>query len=117
MADTLRALPGSQPVADLNSIRLSRLNRTLWAGASAHPFYRERFRALGFVADDIRTLDDLEKLPVTGKDEYIADPEAFRLHAGVTDINTSSPHKGSVVNARPKPLTMATAVPTMATRL
>ena len=58
-----------------------RLARTLRAVSAAHPFYRERFRQVGLAADDIRTLDDLERLPLTGKDDYIADPEAFRLRA------------------------------------
>lgn len=69
------------PVPDLTSIQMARLARTLRAIAAAHPFYRERFRQLGISADDIRTLDDLQKLPLTGKGDYIADPEAFRLHS------------------------------------
>src|SRR5215510_2123205 len=81
MADTLRPLSGSQPVSDSNSIRMARLKRTLRAVASAHPFYRQRFRALGIDTNDILALDDLARLPLTGKDDYIADPEAFRLRA------------------------------------
>jgi phenylacetate-coenzyme A ligase PaaK-like adenylate-forming protein len=65
--------------ADLDAIRGERLRRTLAAVAAAHPFYRERFRALKIDASDVRTLDDLQKLPPTRKDDYIADPEAFRL--------------------------------------
>src|SRR5262245_13945632 len=81
MADTLRPLSGSQPVSDPNSIARARFKRTLRAVASAHPFYRERFRALGIDTNDILALDDLARLPLTGKDDYIADPEAFRLRA------------------------------------
>jgi phenylacetate-CoA ligase len=58
-------------------LRVQRLQRTLRAVSLAHPFYRERFREL----DSIRTLDDLARLPPTRKDDYIADPEAFRLRA------------------------------------
>ena len=68
-------------MSDLNPLRAARLQRTLRAVAAAHPFYRARFRTLGIDADDIRTLDDLAKLPLTGKDDYIADPETFRLRA------------------------------------
>ena len=32
-------------------------------------FYREKFRKAGVTADDIKTLDDLEKLPIVRKDE------------------------------------------------
>jgi phenylacetate-CoA ligase len=62
-------------------VRERRLRRTLRAVALAHPFYRQRFRALGLAAQDVGSLDDLQKLPPTSKDDYIADPEAFRLQA------------------------------------
>jgi phenylacetate-coenzyme A ligase PaaK-like adenylate-forming protein len=64
-----------------DDVRERRLRRTLHAVALAHPFYRQRFRALGIAAKDIGSLDDLQKLPPTSKDDYIADPEAFRLQA------------------------------------
>jgi phenylacetate-CoA ligase len=53
----------------------------LTAVAAAHPFYRARFRDLDINPADIRSLDDLQKLPSTAKDDYIRDPEAFRLRA------------------------------------
>jgi len=68
-------------VSDLDAIREQRLRRTLDAVAASHPFYRARFRALGIVPGDIRSLDDLQALPPTPKDDYIRDPEAFRLRA------------------------------------
>ena len=64
---------------DLASIRAERLRRTLAAVSAAHPFYRARFRDLSIEPDDIRSLDDLAALPVTHKNDYIGDPEAFRL--------------------------------------
>ena len=66
---------------DLQSIRLKRLRRTLSAIAAAHPFYRARFRERDINPNNIRSLEDLELLPTTAKDDYIADPEAFRLRA------------------------------------
>ena len=68
-------------MSDLESLRLERLQRTLRAVAAAHPFYRARFRELGIKPEDVRSLDDLQKLPTTSKDDYIADPEAFCLCA------------------------------------
>jgi phenylacetate-CoA ligase len=59
---------------DLDGVR-----RTLAAVAAAHPFYRARLRELRIEAGDIRSLDDLAALPLTQKDDFIADPEAFRL--------------------------------------
>jgi phenylacetate-coenzyme A ligase PaaK-like adenylate-forming protein len=63
----------------LEAVREERLARTLRAVAAAHPFYRRRFEQLKINAHDIRSLDDLQALPPTRKDDYIADPEAFRL--------------------------------------
>jgi phenylacetate-coenzyme A ligase PaaK-like adenylate-forming protein len=65
----------------METVRKRRLHRTLQAVHAAHPFYRARFREWSVGAGDIRTLDDLAKLPPTRKDDYIADPEAFRLRA------------------------------------
>lgn len=64
---------------DIDDIRNERLQRTLRAVAAAHPFYRERFRSLGIEPADIRTVADLSVLPPTTKEDFIADPEAFRL--------------------------------------
>ena len=64
---------------DICSVGTARLRRTLAAVAAAHPFYRTRFRELGLAAGDIRSLDDLQALPLTRKEDYISDPEAFRL--------------------------------------
>ena len=65
----------------LEALRNARLRRTLDAVAAAHPFYRERFRTLGLDPRDVRTMDDLAALPLTSKNDYIANPEAFRLRA------------------------------------
>jgi phenylacetate-coenzyme A ligase PaaK-like adenylate-forming protein len=66
-------------MADLRSVGAARLRRTLTAVAAAHPFYRARFRELGVSAVDVRSFDDLPALPLTRKEDYISDPEAFRL--------------------------------------
>src|SRR5918911_3174723 len=67
--------------AELDLIREQRLRRTLRAVAAAHPYYRARLRSVNVAPYDIRSLDDLDRLPLTAKDDYIADPEAFRLRA------------------------------------
>ena len=64
---------------ELDALREERLRRTLVAVAAAHPYYRAKFTALGLEAGDIRSLDDLARLPPTPKQDYITDPEAFRL--------------------------------------
>jgi len=68
-------------MSELEVVRTWRLRRTLQAVAAAHPFYRVRFRDLAIDVSDIRSLADLHALPLTHKDDYIADPEAFRLRA------------------------------------
>ena len=69
-------------MTELDALRETRLRRTLAAVGAAHPYYRAKFRVLGIDAAGIRSLDDLQRLPPTPKQDYIADPEAFRL---VTD--------------------------------
>ena len=64
---------------ELETTIRARLARTLSAVAAAHPFYRARFRELKIKPGDIRSLADLSALPLTHKDDYIGDPDAFRL--------------------------------------
>ena len=65
----------------LRKLREERLRRTVDLCVTAHPFYRRRFRKLGIGTGDIRTLDDLQKLPLVDKSDYMACPEDFRLRA------------------------------------
>jgi phenylacetate-CoA ligase len=64
---------------ELVALQEDRLRRTLATVGAAHPYYREQFRRLGIAPGDIRTLADLQRLPPTPKQDYITDPEAFRL--------------------------------------
>ena len=65
--------------ADLAALREQRLAATLDRVFAAHPHYRALFTKLGLHRDDLRTLDDLRRIPVTVKRDYISDPAAFRL--------------------------------------
>src|SRR5215212_106120 len=69
--------PHSKASESLDEIRERRLQATMAAVAAAHPFYRERIPQR--VLTSVRTLDDLQLLPLTTKNDYIADPESFRL--------------------------------------
>ena len=64
---------------DIEEVQNGRLRRTLRAVALAHPFYKKHFRTHGIDPDKIRSIEDLASLPPTRKEDYIADPEAFRL--------------------------------------
>jgi phenylacetate-CoA ligase len=66
---------------DIEELQNGRLRRTLRAVVLAHPFYNRHFRTHGIDPDKIRSIDDLASLPPTRKEDYIADPEAFRLRA------------------------------------
>ena len=44
------------------------------------PYYREKFKEWGIDPKSIRTIDDLEKVPVTSKADYMKDRgESFKL--------------------------------------
>ena len=47
--------------------------------ARGHPYYRQQWAEAKIDVRDIRTLADLERLPLTHKSELMADPERFRL--------------------------------------
>ena len=63
----------------LRGLREERLRRTVALCAKAHPFYRGRFEEEGIDPEGIRTLADLEKLPLTQKSDFMDDPASFLL--------------------------------------
>ena len=79
------------PRAELERLQLGRLRRQVARAAERVPLYRERLRAAGVTASDIRSLSDLSLLPFTAKDDFratypfglLAVPmeEVVRLHA------------------------------------
>lgn len=64
---------------EIDEIRDVRFRRTMTLVAAASPFYREKLAAMKLAAGDFTGLADLEKLPLTTKNDYIANPDAFRL--------------------------------------
>jgi len=85
---------------ELEQLQLERLESTLNRVYRNVPFYRKKFDEIGFNPDDLRSLDDLRKLPFTTKndlrDNYpyglFAVPlrEVVRVHAssGTTGMST-----------------------------
>ena len=65
----------------IDQIRSARLHRTVQAVAAAHPHYRNVFADAGLSPDDFQSIEDLQKLPLTTKQDYISDPQSFRLDA------------------------------------
>ena len=68
------------PRESIRRMQLEKLQKQVaWACASV-PWYRERFRELGVTPDDIRTLDDVKKLPFTDK-QVLRDTYPYGLAA------------------------------------
>ena len=63
----------------LEKLQMERLQQTL-ARCMRIPFYKQRFAACGLRPEDIRTLDDVRKLPFTTKQD-LRDNYPFRLSA------------------------------------
>jgi len=79
------------PRPDLERLQLERLRETVRRVIAHVPMYRERLRAAGIGPEDIRSLDDLRRLPFTTKqdlrDHYpfglfaVPLPDVARIHA------------------------------------
>jgi phenylacetate-CoA ligase len=67
------------PRAEIEAIQAAHLQRTLDLCARGHPYYRARWAAAGVEIASIRGLEELERLPITTKHDFMSDPEAFRL--------------------------------------
>lgn len=61
--------------ASLEQHQVRRLRELLAAIVPANPFYTAKFSAAGVRSADIRSLDDLDKLPFTTKQELLADQQ------------------------------------------
>ena len=75
MTDLLR-----QPLEAIEQLQGERLRRMLELCARGHPHYRQRWADAGIDATAIRTVADLERLPLTRKQDLMAGPESFRLN-------------------------------------
>ena len=69
----------SQPLEAIERLQTEKLRVMLALCARGHPYYRRRWAELGIDVGEIRTLADLERLPLTPKKDLMADPESFRL--------------------------------------
>ena len=56
----------------LRAVQTERLREKVAYVAERVPFYRERFAAHGIAPDDVRSLDDLSRLPFTTKSDPLA---------------------------------------------
>jgi phenylacetate-CoA ligase len=57
------------PVKDLQALQLKQLKETVRWVAEKVPFYRNKFKEAGVCADDLKSLEDIAKLPFTVKND------------------------------------------------
>ena len=62
---------------DLSRVRERLFARTMDRVFAAHPYYRQVFKEAGISREDIGSLDDLKKLPITTKTDFMAAPHKF----------------------------------------
>ena len=74
MTDLLR-----QPLSEIRRVQDALVERQIALCARGHEFYRQRWAEAGIDPATIRTVADLEALPLTSKHDLMAQPEAFRL--------------------------------------
>ncbi len=88
------------PREELRKLQLSRLQDVCRRVYACVPFYRKRFDELGVRPSDIRSLDDLRRLPLTTKQD-LRDQYPYGFFAvprdNVTRIHASSGTTGQVV--------------------
>ena len=66
---------------EIRAIQDQRFRHQIFLCFKAHPYYQEVFSRLHLKLEDFQTLDDVHKLPVTTKADYMKNPLAFRLTA------------------------------------
>ncbi len=92
------------PVEELQKFQLKKLKETVAWTTERIPFYQKKFKEMGITADDIRSLEDMAKLPFTEKndlrDNYpfglcaVPLEEVVRIHAssGTTGKPITGPY-------------------------
>ena len=63
----------------LHELRRKRLRRMVALCGRAHPFYKRRFAEANLIPEAVKELDDLQKIPLTKKEDFMAAPEDFSL--------------------------------------
>jgi len=64
---------------EIRAIQNEGIRRTMALCARGHIYYREAFAARGIQFQEIRSVEDLEKVPLTSKKDYMAQPDTFVL--------------------------------------
>ena len=98
------------PRGELEDLQLERLQQKVRYVYERVPFYRARFQEVGVTPQDIRSLDDVTRLPFTSKDDVrnnypyglmaVSLSEVVRVHAssGTTGRPIVAPYNASDIN-------------------
>jgi phenylacetate-CoA ligase len=98
--------PSFLPLGELRAIQSRNLRRQLELVAAGSRHYRELLAREKLSVDDISTVDDLARLPVTTKQEYMVDPEAFRLQLPeptLYDVTYTTTYTSGTTTGTPTP--------------
>ncbi len=68
-----------QPAPALRALQDRLLAQMVEVCYRAHPFYRGLMQRTGLEPRHLQSCDDLVRLPISTKADFLADPEAFRL--------------------------------------
>jgi len=71
--------PTFKPLDEIRAIQNANLVRQIERVMDGSAYYRELFKKEKIDPEKIRTVDDLERIPLTRKHDYMKDPESFRL--------------------------------------
>jgi phenylacetate-coenzyme A ligase PaaK-like adenylate-forming protein len=69
-----------QPLAAIRAVQNEKIAKQIALCAQGSAYYRRHWASAGIDAGGIRSLADLELLPLTPKSALMAEPETFRLH-------------------------------------
>lgn len=99
---TYRTLCASErwPAERLHELQLSKLRTVLRHAYEACPYYRKRFQALGLVPEDIRSLDDIRRIPALSRQELTEHHQEMvdaRYTDSVLRAERSRPNPGTPV--------------------
>jgi phenylacetate-CoA ligase len=68
-----------QPLDKIREIQNKLVAEQIALCAEGHDYYRRRWAEHGIDPASVRSIEDLERLPLTPKQDLMNDPEAFRL--------------------------------------
>jgi len=75
--------------AEIYSLQNKLLQRQMKRLAEGSKYYKKIFDQYGIDPLSIKTVDDLEKMPLTRKLDYVEDPDAFRLTFNVNKVENN----------------------------